>query len=239
MAARDEGGRTPRRGRTLADDVYDLIRKDILTGLFLPGVRLSPPILAEKHDVSSTVVREALTRLVADGLVRAQSQQGFAVTSLTAAELQDLGDMRILIDCEALRRSIWAGDLRWKSRVVAAHYILANTPDRIPGEGNIAGEEHQRAHAAFHEALVSGASSPRLISQSKTLYAASELYRRLSRPLTGGKRCNADEHRLIMEAATAGDVELAVARLRAHYQLTIQMLLESRLFDAVMNSRIS
>jgi len=221
-------GRAGRKGRTIADELYEDFRQRIISGAFLPGNRLSPGALASAHGVSSTVVREALMRLVSDGLVQSQSQQGFAVVSMTEEDLKDLTRMRILIDSEGLRQSIRNGGLAWQSRVLAAHHMLANTPARLPDGSGMPSDAHQQAHTAFHEALVSGSGSSRLQALSRTLYASSELYRRLSRQLnTGRQRDNATEHRQIMEAALAGDEDLAVAHLTAHFQHTIDILTKS------------
>jgi DNA-binding GntR family transcriptional regulator len=225
------GVRAGRQGRTIADEIYETLHQRILTGGYLPGKRLSPTTLSSELGVSSTVIREALTRLVADGLVQSQSQLGFAVVSMTEADLRDLALMRILIDGEGLRRSMRVGGVAWQSRVVAAHHLLANTPARLPDGSVIASEAHQEAHADFHHALISGCGSPRLISQSRTLYAASELYRRLSRPLNSGKRANAVEHRVILEAVLKGDENLAVEKLQEHYERTIEILIASNVVD--------
>lgn len=231
LKSNGSGTRAVRRGRTIADEVYEVFRQRILRGEYLPRQRLSPGAMSAEQGTSSTVIREALMRLVADGLVHSQSQQGFAVISMTESDLKDLTSLRILIDSEGLRRSMRLGGVSWQSRVVAAHHLLANTPSRLPDGSGLAGEAHQEAHAAFHHSLMSGCESQRIMTLSRTLYASSELYRRLSRPLNSGKRANATEHRGIMEAALAGDEDLALKRLREHYERTIDILMDSKLVE--------
>lgn len=219
-----------RSGRTLADEIYEILLNDILTGVLTPGMRLSPTALSKQRNVSSTVIREALTRLVAAGLVQSQSQQGFAVTSISAEDLEDLTNMRKLVDCEGLRLSIKKGGLGWQSQVLAAHHTLANTPDTQKGQ-KIPSEEYQLAHAAFHESLVAGCGSPRLIAQSKALYTASILYRRISRPLNKASRASVEEHKAIMDAALSGDETLATDLLAQHYERTLDILMHSDLLE--------
>lgn len=230
--ARQDGPRSARHGWTIADEIYEILRKRILTGTYLPGDRLRPGHLAAEAGVSSTVLREALMRLVAEGLVQSQSQQGFAVVSMAEDELRDLMSMRILVDSEGLRRSIRDGGILWQSRVVAAHHLLANTDVRDGDELAGAAVPHQEAHTDFHHALISGCGSPRIISVSKNLYMASELYRRLSRPLSRGKRQNGAEHKAIMDAALAGDEQTAVTRLEEHYLKTVEILVGSHMLRA-------
>lgn len=226
------GARTTRHGWTIADEVFATLRKRILTGAYLPGDRLRPSQLSTEQGASSTVIREALMRLVAVGLVQSQPQQGFAVITMEENELRDLTAMRILIESEGLRGSIRRGGVLWQSRVVAAHHVLVNTNEATRGKFDGAGVARQDAHTDFHHALVSGCGSQRLITMSKTLYGASELYRRLSRPLDTGVRDCGVEHQAIMDAALLGDEQLAVAKLEEHYNHTVEVLVNSHMLRA-------
>ena len=82
--------RRTERATTLTELVYASVRGDILAGRLGPGERLRLATLTERHGVSLSVVREALTRLAAQKLVTAEPQLGFAVATMSAAELQDL-----------------------------------------------------------------------------------------------------------------------------------------------------
>src|SRR5438105_6636492 len=119
---------TDTTGRSLTARVYASVRADILAGRFSPGQRLRPTDLAAANGVSLNVVREALSRLAGERLVQALPQQGFAVVRLSARDLHDLTEVRVLVETAALRRSIEHGDLAWESALVAAHHRLANTP---------------------------------------------------------------------------------------------------------------
>ena len=73
---------------TLATTLYDQLRTDLLAGLHEPGGRLAIEALCERYATSQTPLREALNRLVADGLVQRREQRGFAVTEVSAQDLQ-------------------------------------------------------------------------------------------------------------------------------------------------------
>ena len=79
-----------RRGRSLVEDVYDEVRSDILFSRRPPSSRLSLNEIAEQHDVSLSVVPEAVTRLAIEDLVEATPQRGFRVRSLSPDHLHDL-----------------------------------------------------------------------------------------------------------------------------------------------------
>jgi DNA-binding GntR family transcriptional regulator len=216
-----------RQGKTLSRDVHDQIRADILAGRLSPGERLRSAALCERFGVSLSVVREALTRLAEQGIVRSEPQIGFAVVPVSADDLADLTRTRGDVETLALRRAISDGDLDWETSVVAAHYQLANTPVRDPDDPAMMSETWAAAHAAFHAALVAGCRSPRLMSIRTSLYEAAELYRRWSGPAGRRERDVAREHEAIMRATLARDVDAACSRLREHIEATARILIDS------------
>ncbi len=209
---------------TLASHVYEQIRADILGGAFEPGQRLKPAELRVRFGVSVSVVREALSRLAEHRLVRGEHNQGFHVTQLSEKDLRDLTDLRVEIEGYALRLSVQRGDLRWESQVVAAHHLLTVTPMRTAADPHRTSEEWSSAHRQFHQALIVGCDVPMLLDICASLFDASELYRRLSAPVDGG-RDSASEHRQLMEAALARDSTQAASSLESHFRKTTELLL--------------
>jgi DNA-binding GntR family transcriptional regulator len=214
-------------GRSLTERVYACLRADILAGRFAPGQRLRPGELAGVNGVSLNVVREALNRLAGERLVQASPQQGFAVTEVSAADLADLTDVRVLVETAALRRSIEHGDLAWESALVAAHHRLAGTPmTSAEAPGQITGDWMQ-AHNAFHAATMSGCGSPRLIEIAASLGGSAAMYRHFSQRYDHGRRDIAAEHRGIFEATLARDADLACRLHAEHIQRTAEIVTEA------------
>ncbi|TQL67920.1 DNA-binding GntR family transcriptional regulator [Nocardioides albertanoniae] len=215
---------TTARARANTDTVHAQLRAELLAGIYAPGERLKFTPLCERYDASVSVVREALTRLAEQGLVVSEPNIGFRVMPLTVADLRDLTRTRIDIETLALRYAIEQGGVEWESDLVAAHHRLERTamttdtggPERLA-------DEWERAHAAFHAALIAGCDSPRLVCMTVGLRDASELYRRWSQPREPGRDV-AGEHRRLMEAALARDTDAAVEALTAHYQHTTDIL---------------
>jgi DNA-binding GntR family transcriptional regulator len=216
-----------RQGKTLSGDVHDQIRADILAGRLSPGERLRSAALCERFGVSLSVVREALTRLAEQGIVRSEPQIGFAVVPVSADDLADLTRTRGDIETLALRRAICEGGLEWETSVVAAHYQLANTPVRDADDPARMSETWAAAHSAFHAALVAGCRSPRLMSIRTSLYDAAELYRRWSAPAGRREGDVAREHEAIMRTTLARDVDAACSHLREHIEATARTLIDS------------
>jgi DNA-binding GntR family transcriptional regulator len=215
--------------KTLAGDLTQRIRADILGGRLALGQRLKLATLAADYGVSLTIVREALTNLANAMLVKTQPQQGFAVTALTAAELEDLTFVRVSIEGVALERAIQRGGVDWEAGLLAAHHRLAHTPVLVDGAHDRLNEAYVEAHAAFHAALLAACDSPMLMDMRRSLHDASELYRRLAYLLQRGAKDTAAEHRLLMEAALARDVARARELLARHYGDTTRICLEAGL----------
>ena len=210
--------------RSLTERVYGCLRADILAGRFSPGQRLRPTDLAAVQGVSLNVVREALNRLAGERLVQASPQQGFAVVQVSAPDLDDLTDVRVLVETAALRRSIERGDLAWESDLVAAHHRLAHTPMTTPGRPGELSDEWMHAHNAFHAATMCACGSPRLVEMAATLGESAAMYRYYSQRYDHGRRDVAGEHRAIFEAAIARDIELACRLHAEHIQRTAEIV---------------
>ena len=102
---------TTENGITRAQHVYDEVRAAILRGEYAPGASLRLKELSEQHDVSMSVIREALTRLAERHLVTSTPNSGFKVVEISPQDLRDLVDMRIQFEGLALERSIELGDV--------------------------------------------------------------------------------------------------------------------------------
>lgn len=86
-------------------EMYEDLRRAILEGQLQPGERLWEERLAEQYRLSRTPVREVLTRLEVEGLVEQAPHRGCSVRSFSPAELQDIYDMRVLLEGYAARRA--------------------------------------------------------------------------------------------------------------------------------------
>jgi DNA-binding GntR family transcriptional regulator len=203
---------------TRTDELRNTLRKAILRSRYAPGDRLPIAELAAEHGVSTAVVREALTRLVARGLVVSEPNRGFRVRPLDPAEIDTIVELRVQIESMVLSRSIEHGDLAWEAALVAAQHRLVAAERRV-ASGVVAIEEWLDAHEAFHAALAGGAGSGVLGDIRAQLYDASELYRSHA-VLVGPRRDPTAEHAAIVDAALARDADLACRLLADHLRAT-------------------
>lgn len=212
---------------TEASLLTDRLREEIVSCAVPPGTKLKLVPLARRYDVSRGPLREAASRLAAEGLVTIEDQRGFRVAPVSRADLLDVMSTRKRVEEMALRDAIAHGDLEWEGRVLAASHVL----DRVTP----ASEEDDRAqftelHHAFHEALVSACPSTYLLGFRSRLYALTERYRNLAIDRyvrSSTDRDIAGEHRGLAEATIARDADRASALLAAHLQHTTDTLLEA------------
>ena len=93
---------------TRTEQVYEVIRSELLNGVLHPGQKLKMVELTERFGVSQSVVREALTRLTEQGLLIATPQRGFRVRDLSIEDIAELTETRIQIESLALRLAVAA-----------------------------------------------------------------------------------------------------------------------------------
>lgn len=203
--------------------VHARLRADILGGVLCPGSRLKFAELCDEYDASVGGVREALTRLVEQGLVTSEPRIGFRVVSLSLDDLDDLTATRVDLEGLALRYSLQHGDVTWEANLVAAHHTLERTPLLAEDDPPRVSDDWERAHVAFHAALIAGCGRPRLRCMIDSLRDAAELYRRWSQP-HDPDRDVAAEHRQLLETALARDADAATSALAAHFERTAQIL---------------
>jgi len=220
---------------TRTAQVYEALRTDILNTRIEPGSKLKIADLGTRFGVSLSVVREALTRLGAQGLVAANPQRGFSVIELSINDLDDLTNTRMQIEPMAMRDSVAHGGVAWEGQVVAAHHQLERTEVYI--DADRVNPEWLDAHRAYHQALVAGGCSPRLRSIANALRDNAELYRMWSRTWAHDvDRDLAAEHRAIMTAAISADADAAAEALSQHIARTTAAI---KAFVALAESRAS
>ena len=218
---------------TLAEQTYSAIRKDIISGDLEAGQLLRLEYLKKRYGISFSPIREALNRLHSERLVELLSSRGFRVVPFSIKEMWDVIETRILIDSEAVRKSLEKADDEWETKLIASFHALRLSSIRAaeldPAAATYEDEIVQARHLDFHRTILIACDSPWLLELSGMLYAQTERYRR---PVLRGSihrdrasRVN-EEHVQIFDAAVARDAQLTVALLARHYRATGRMIQE-------------
>jgi DNA-binding GntR family transcriptional regulator len=212
---------------TRADTTYESIRSDILSGRLEPGTRLKFTDLATAHGVGVGVIREALTRLAQQALVRTEPHLGFQVTPISAEDLMDLTDARADLEGLVFRKAIEHGDLAWEADIVASLHTLERTDEYDEADRSRVSDAWSAAHLAFHLRLLAACPNLRLLQIASSLRDSALVYQAWSQQTRRRSHRNARaEHRQLMELALARDADAAVDALQRHIRLTTTILLE-------------
>jgi GntR family carbon starvation induced transcriptional regulator len=210
---------------TLASAIYEQLRDDIITGSQPPTHKLHIRNLCDRFSVGLSPMREALSRLSSEGLIKQTDRRGFSVAPVSLPELLDLTRARCWINEIGLRESIARGDQAWEEAVVLSFYRMQRTPRVLADTATDRNPEWERAHRQFHLSLVSGCGSDWIVGICDKLFDASERYRHWARR-AGVVRSSAaeEEHRAIMEAVVKRDSAASIALLNAHFQRTAELV---------------
>jgi GntR family carbon starvation induced transcriptional regulator len=209
---------------TLASAIYEKLRDDIITGSQPPTHKLHIGKLCDRYSVGLSPMREALSRLSSEGLIKQTDRRGFSVAPVSLPELLDLTRARCWINEIGLRESIARGDQAWEEAVVLSFYRMQRTPRAVPNATTDRNPEWERAHREFHLSLVSGCGSNWIVGICDKLFDASERYRHWARRAGVVRSTAEEEHRAIMEAVVKRDSAAAIALLNAHFQRTAELV---------------
>lgn len=203
---------------THSSQTYLALRDDILNGSIEPSSKLQIAVLSERYATSAAPVREALSRLAAEGLVVKKGQRGFWAAPVSLDEFKDVSRLRVMLEVDALRQSIMHGDLEWEAQIVGAHHREQSVRNMAKGDLLAYAADLIRENRSFHMALIANCPSrwqKRFIS---TLYDQSERFRRLSVLNDREIRHEQGEHERLMSAAFARDSETACRLLQGHIE---------------------
>jgi len=193
------------------DVVRDGLRNAILSGELLQGMQLRQDQLAEQFGTSRIPVREALRQLESEGLVRIEPNRGAIVTSLSLADVLEMLDIRIALECHALRLAI--------PQMVEDDFDLAA---QILGSYGGDADPHSWSvmNWRFHWTLYAPCQKPRMLSMIQANCEHVNRFVRMQVSRAAGKERPQQEHYQMLDLCRQGQVEDAVTLLAAHIKQT-------------------
>jgi DNA-binding GntR family transcriptional regulator len=199
---------------TVATRITVAIAERIIAGTLKPDAPLRQDHIAREFNSSHVPVREAFRQLEAQHLVIALPRRGVRVAPLDATSIREISEMRAALEVVALRH---AAPKLTPSHLAKIELAL------IEGENAETLQEFEAANRAFHQALVAPCGMPRLLASLDGLQRAnSRLVFAMARSSGWRPRSNQD-HRLILQALRARNLEQASSLLARHIQ-TIERL---------------
>jgi DNA-binding GntR family transcriptional regulator len=211
--------------RTLSDQLVNLVRDRILSGKVAPNSPIRQDALANELGISKIPLREALTRLEQEGLVNSHTNRGFFVRDLSASEAEEVYALRLKLEPDAVAM---AAELATPEQHEAARDTLA-TLYQVTDAG---GEGVGAFNRAFHLALLRPSGQQITVNILERLHVLSERYvRKHLEPLGRDERAN-DEHRQMLDAWLARDLERLRQVTIAHIAKTLEDLRQQLRTDA-------
>lgn len=195
---------------TQATRLRTRLRTDILSGTLHSGQKIGQQALASRYGVSRIPLREALTELQAEGLVRHVPNRGFFVIEMSTEDMAEVYRLRELLEAEAI--------------TAACHNLSDASLEHITGlaaqvQARLATRDTEAiaaANRAFHFAVFDAAGMPRLSRILTSLWDATEAYRGLYFLNPDNHRHIVAEHAALLAALRDRDPDAAIAAQAQH-----------------------
>ena len=212
--------------QTLNWHVYNDVVSLILSGRFLPGARLDEISLADELGVSRTPLREAIAKLVKDGLVEHRPYRGNFVRSFTAKQAHDLYEVRKGLEVMAIRLAV---PRLTQGSIERLRATLQDIDTALKNEDLVA---YGLADQEFHDTVASLSNNETLVTMLNQLRGQVQLIRTVANRDPTIVEITAMERPGIVDAMAAGDVERSAALMEEHITL-VQKSIAARLADGV------
>jgi len=211
--------------RSRGERVFVELKQRLLAGEYPLGRRLGEERLASALGVSRTPVREALHRLLSEGLVQRDAEGGFRPTAPDVVGIRTLYEVRIGLEVQALRRPGTLGAAHDPARLRELHDEWSALADDAPP----ATPEFVLLDEAFHTGLADAAGNAVLVEFLRVVNERIRIVRMQDFLTEDRITQTIDEHLAIIEAVLAGDCELAVARFDVHLRESLAVVEERTL----------
>jgi DNA-binding GntR family transcriptional regulator len=198
------------RYETAQELVLETLREAVLDGILMPGARLRQEDLAAAFSTSRIPVREALRVLEYEGLARSEPHRGFTVTALDADQIEEIYDLRTVLESHAVRLAI---PLLTELDVTTLQGLYDEMEAASDSDTRLAKREE------FYLRLYGVTARPRLVGMIARL--RQDVARSLRWKLVQHSPAH---HAVFFEAVKAGDADRAAAELASHYRKIAALL---------------
>jgi DNA-binding GntR family transcriptional regulator len=196
--------------------IAEALKREMLNGRIPAGAELRQEALAERFGVSRIPIRDALRSLAAEGLALIVPGRGATVIRLSAAEIEEVFDLRIMLECDCIERVAAAADeqaIKLIDRVRAKAELDAGTPEWSEGDWS------------FHQAMYEHAARPRQLELIRGLRQTCRLGAAGYEALPEARTRWLSDHTDIVEYLRSRDARGASAALRKHLEAARDHLL--------------
>ncbi|AKF52835.1 MULTISPECIES: GntR family transcriptional regulator [Pseudomonas] len=221
---------SPNTTNALAEDVYRRLKQEIFDFYLLPYDRFTETQLADRYQVSRTPVRDALYRLQREGYLDVEFRRGWSVKPLDFNQIDQLYDLRIVLECAAVERICASAEVHPELTVLRQHWLIDRDSWQIDMQV-VADLDEQ-----FHTQLVAASGNLEMARIHQEVTERIRIVRRLDFFKSARIEHTYLEHAAILNALQARKRDEALLLLRSHVEisklevrkLTISMLSDAR-----------
>jgi DNA-binding GntR family transcriptional regulator len=203
---------------TAQQHATDALRALIVRGELRPGQRVNQEDLAAQLGLSVAPVREALRVLESEGQLTYLPRRGYFVTELRFADLQEIYELRAILEERAARRALPALDDAALQRIVEAAQDCVDAAEA----GDVAAE--LAANRRFHFAILAAPGQPHAMRVIRLLWDSTEAYRAMYYNSPAERHESVAAHERILAALRDHDPDRLVAELSAHRTRALDVL---------------
>lgn len=212
------GNLVPVPRKSTAALIADQLRTAIMSGVLAPGDQLGETELATRLGVSRGPLREAMQRLVQEGLLRSERHRGLFVIDLTHNDVRDIYTARLAVErcaCELVMRGNRGEAVARLTEALTRLREAARTRDRLA---------MSEADQAFHQTLVSSSGNSRLERMTETLLVETRMCLTAMQKVYPEPAELVEEHEKLVDAISDGDEELLLRLIEEHMTDTVQRM---------------
>lgn len=213
---------TPPRRQSTVEYLAEQLRDAVMSGALPPGTQLGEADLAERFEVSRGPLREAMQRLVSEGLLHAITNRGVFVSELTAADVRDVYRTRSVIERGALE--IVLAERRQETYRALGEPLEAMRAAAEQSDGSAMSD----ADLQFHDVLVDSSASPRLRRAMRTLLVETRMCLGALEVTYPDLWAQVREHEELREAIAGEPAARVKALLEAHLDDAVERLAARR-----------
>ncbi len=188
---------------SLSEKAYQLLRADIISCVLRPGQQVVQSQLAERYQIGTTPIRDALHHLARENLVQPVPRSGYVIAPITLTDIQELFELRFLLESFAARMAAARGsedNLQEISRLADITYVFKDRESVL---------SHIALNADFHRAIAFAAGNQRIAEQLTGLLDELARLFYLAIDLKDQSEAMRSEHHLLVEAICGREPERA------------------------------
>jgi DNA-binding GntR family transcriptional regulator len=208
----------PVHRRSTVDVISDELRSAIMYGLFPPDSQLGESELSLRLGVSRGPLREAMQRLVQEGLLRSEPHRGLFVIALNAEDIGDIYQSRLAVEraaCQAIMRGNRGEAVVALTEAMKVMKQAAARRDRV----GMSDADH-----AFHQGLVRASGSPRLERMAQTLLVETRMCLDALQERYPEPADLVEEHQMLLDAIAEGDEKWLLRIIEGHMLTAVDRL---------------